>query len=133
MASDELLTTVEFGSRVEVELIDERGQRESLSFTIVHEAAADMDRDLISEQAPLARSILAKAVGQVVPYRMGDVRAVHIVSARRAPIDAPADAHQRRQAVQKNAREKAERTNAEMFAASFSGKWGDYELGDEQS
>jgi len=63
---------------------------------------------------------------------MGDVRRVRITHVRRSAIPATNDAAQRRQAVLDKARAEAERTNAEMFAASFSGKWGDYALPDER-
>lgn len=133
MPTGQTLQTVEFGSLVEVELIDVDGNCECVSFTIVQEAAADIEQNLVSEQAPLAKAILAKPVGKVVPYEMGDIRSLRIMSARPASVKVTADAQQRRQAVQQKALEKAERTNAEMFAASFSGKWGDYNLSDDQA
>jgi hypothetical protein len=59
---------------------------------------------------------------------MGDVQQVRIVQAQRVDVTAE-DTAARRAAVLEKAREDAARTNAEMFAASFSGKWGNYDAG----
>jgi hypothetical protein len=132
MADQPPLRQVEFGSTVDIELINEADAREPLTVTIVQEAAADLDQGLLSEKSPLARAILAKAVGTTVPYRMGDIQRVQILAARRPPAPPTTDAAARRQAILQKAISDAERTNAEIFAASYSGKWGDYELQDNQ-
>lgn len=120
------------GTHVELELIDEQGEVEPLAFDLVHEAAADLDQGRLGANTPLAKAIRGKRAGAVVAYQMGDVRSVRIVRVSPAQTPAPQDAAARREAVLDEARRKAERTNAEMFAASFSGKWGDYDLGEEQ-
>jgi hypothetical protein len=124
---DESLLRVVFGCQVAVELIDQAGEIEPLTFTITSALAADLARGLLGENTPLARAIIGQPVGNVVAYHMGDIRSVRIVSAGPAPGLPPADAEARRAAVLQKARAAAERTNAEMFAASFSGKWGDYD------
>jgi hypothetical protein len=126
MPADEELDLVEFGAWVEVELIDQTGHDEAMSFVIVGAEAADLDAGLLSEGTPLAKAILGRAVGSSAPYRLGDIERVRIVRARRmagAPLE---DTAARRQAILEKARADAERTNAEMFASSYSGKWGDY-------
>ena len=120
------MTPVGIGTHVEVELIDDQGQVEPLAFDLVHEAAADMDQGRIGANAPLAKALRGKRAGAEVPYVMGDVRRVRVVRVTPAAAPAPQDAAARREAVLEEARRKAERTNADMFAASFSGKWGDY-------
>jgi hypothetical protein len=114
------------GTHVEVELVDEQGHAETVAFDLVAENAADFDRGLLGINTPLARAIRGKAEGSVVPYAMGDIRSVRIVRVRPSQVSAPPDAAARRQAALDEARRKVERTNADMFAASFSGKWGDY-------
>lgn len=128
MNSTDTLRQVEFGSAVIVELIDQDGHVEPLTLVIVAERAADFDQGFLGENAPLARAILGQFVGSVVPYVMGDIRQVHIVQAQRVDLTAE-DTAARRAAVLDKAREDAARTNAEMFAASFSGKWGNYDAG----
>jgi hypothetical protein len=59
---------------------------------------------------------------------MGDIQRVRIVSVQPARGRPPDDATERRQAILQKALSAAERTNAEMFASSYSGKWGDYNL-----
>jgi hypothetical protein len=124
--SGEPLTLVEFGSQVEVELIDHQGNRESMVFVIVGEEAADMDQNLLSEQTPLAKAILGRAIGSVISYRVGDMTQVRIVRAGRVAQQS-ADSAERRQAILQKAISDAERTNAEMFSSSYTGKWGNYE------
>lgn len=111
---------------VEVELIDEQGNAERLEFDLVTEQAADFSRGLLGVNTPLGKAIRGKAVGSEVAYRIGDVRRVRILAVGPAHTTEPGDAAERRQAVLEEARRKAERTNAEMFAASYDGKWGDY-------
>jgi hypothetical protein len=128
MAEQTGLHQVEFGCTVELLLLNEFDECEPLTVTIVQEAAADLDQGLLGEKTPLARAILAQPVGATIAYQQGDIRQVQIVSAR-PPANKPLeDAAARRQAILQKARTDAERTNAEMFAASFSGKWGDYQL-----
>lgn len=119
---------VGLGCHVEVELIDDRGEVERMAFDLVTESAADFDRGLLAETTPLAKAIRGKPEGMVFAYTQGDIRRVRIVSVRPSDIGVAPDAAARRQAVLDEARRKAEQTNAEMFAASFSGKWGDYEI-----
>jgi hypothetical protein len=127
MPADEELDLVEFGAWVEVELIDQTGYCERMSFIIVGEEAADLDASLLSEQAPLAKAILGRPVGSTASYRMGDIERVQIVRARRVAGAPAGDVAARRQAVLDKARAAAEQTNAAMFASSYSGKWGDYQ------
>jgi len=124
----EPLRQVGLGTHVEVELIDQQGNREPMTFDLVREQMADMERGLLGETTPLAKAIRGKAVGSIVPYNMGDIRRVRIVSVRPSALEDPVDAEARRQAILKKAIDDAERTNAEMFASSFTGKWGDYNL-----
>lgn len=122
------------GAYVEVELIDERGNREPMRFDIVREEHADLDRDRLGVQTPLARALIGKRVGALIPYRMGDIRQVRIVSVRPSQATTLENTEEQRQAQLQKALDAVERTNAEVFAASYTGKWGDYELrNDEQS
>jgi hypothetical protein len=115
-----------------VELIDEAGNVEPLAFDLVNEKAANFEQGLLGVDTPLGKAIRGKFAGSVIPYQMGDIQRVRIVSvqpARAVPSD---DAAARRQAVLQKALSDAERTNAEMFASSYSGKWGDYNLDSDE-
>lgn len=118
---------VGIGVHVELELIDAQGNRESLAVDVVKAQAADLAQGFLGANTPLARAIRGQTAGADVPYSMGDIRRVHIVRVTPSQAVAPADAKERRQAVLQKALSDAERTNAEMFAASFSSKWGDYD------
>jgi len=121
------LAQVGLSTHVEIDLIDEQGRAERMAFDLVPASQADMDRGLLSADAPLGKAVRGKFVGALVSYQMGDIRQVRIVSVAPATITAPPDAEARRAAVLEKARAAAERTNAQMFASSFSGKWGDYD------
>jgi hypothetical protein len=126
MTAEEPPLYVEFGSHVTIELIDEQGHSETMSFDIVNAHAADLERGWLGENTPLARAIMGQAVGQEVAYRQGDIQRVRILSVEPAQ-SRPSSRVEERQAALKKAQTEAERTNAEMFASSFSGKWGDYD------
>ncbi|MCX6048430.1 MAG: GreA/GreB family elongation factor [Chloroflexi bacterium] len=130
MSENELLRQVGIGTHVEVELIDDHDQGELMAFDLVKADLGDFDRGLVGANAPLAKAIRGKFVGNVVPYRMGDICRVRIVSVAPLQTSAPTDAAERREAVLKKALDDAERTNAEMFASSFTGKWGGYSVDD---
>ncbi len=76
------------------------------------------------------RALRGKFAGALVDYRMGDICRVAVVEVGPAQTQAPPDAAACRQAMLDEALRKAERTSADMFASSFSGKWGDYNTDD---
>lgn len=118
---------VGLGSHVEIELIDESGKAELMAFQLVPAKQADMSRGLLSAEAPLGQAVRGKFVGAILPYVKGDIRQLRIVSASPGQTVTGADAESRRASILERARNDAERTNAQMFASSFSGKWGDYD------
>ncbi len=123
---------VRIGAHVELVLISDRDEREALAFDIVREQFADLEKGLLGAQTPLAQAILGKQAGVTVPYRMGDIRHVQISAVRPAQTGALENTEAQRQAALQAALAAVERTNAEMFAASYSGKWGDYTMSDGQ-
>lgn len=116
------------GAYVTVELIDERERGETMSFDLVREEHADLDRGRLGVQTPLAKAIIGKKVGVLVAYRMGDIRQVRIVNVRPSQLTGLENTEEQRQVQLQQALATVERTNAEVFAASYTGKWGDYEL-----
>jgi hypothetical protein len=118
---------VQIGAHVELELIDAEGNREPLAVDIVKAQSADLAQGFLGANTPLAKAIRGLTAGSETPYRMGDIRRVRILRVTPSQTIAPADARERRAAVLQKALSDAQRTNAEMFAASFSSKWGDYD------
>jgi hypothetical protein len=119
-------SVVKEGCRVELELISQTGELESLTVEIVPDQKADYDSGLLGVSTPLARAVLHQPAGRTIPYRMGDLKAVRIVSIAYGQEADDSAAARRREAAQKAA-EEVDRTNAMVFASSFSGKWGDYD------
>ena len=114
------------GTYVELELTCESGN-ERVSFNIVPDKSADYGHGFLGVGTPLAQAILGRIAGQVVPYRAGDVREVKILSVSPSSNMPPSDTVAKREATIQKALEQADRTNAMIFASSFSGKWGDYD------
>lgn len=127
MSTGDTSLPVGIGAHVELELIDEHGRGESLAVDIVKAQSADLAQGFLGANTPLAKALRGQTAGSEVAYVMGDIRRVRIVSVTVAQSTAPDDARQRREAVLQKALSDAERTNAEIFASSFSGKWGDYD------
>ncbi len=119
---------VTLNSHVEVELVSQTGGREHLAFEIVPERAADFAAGRLSETAPLARAIMGKPAGAVIPYKVGDLRQVKVlsISAPATKTDTEAAAAER-DAKLDQARSQAELGNMISFALTFDSKWGDYD------
>ena len=124
--SDKKRAHVGQNCHVVVELVDDMDQRERMEFDLVADKAADFDKGRIGVSTPLGKAIRGKSADSVVEYVQGDIRKVRIVTV--TPLDSKVsdDAAARRQAMLDEAVRKAERTDTEMFAASYDGKWGDY-------
>ncbi len=125
--SDAIPLVAAIGTHVEVELIDFRGESEALDLDLVSERAADIDKGRLGATTPLAQAIMGQVAGALVPYNRDDVRSIRVVSVNPALTAAPEDTSERMQENLRKALAAAERTNAAIFAASFSGKWGDYD------
>ncbi len=117
--------TVQPGLLVQVE-ITYQSEQERLELVIVPDEQADYAAGFLGAGTPLAQTILGETVGSVIPYFTGDAISVKILSiaAGKAPGE---DVAARRQQTLRQAVEQADRTNAMIFASSFSGKWGDYD------
>ena len=118
---------VKAGMFVELELIDHIGKSEAIGVNIVEDQAADFKAGFLGIGTPLAKAILGQPVGKTLAYRVGDLRAVRIRSIKVSTVEPEGNAATRRDEVIKNAVADSDRTNAVLFASSFSGKWGDYD------
>jgi hypothetical protein len=119
--------TVQAGRLITVEVDYSDGQ-EQLRFVIVPDEQADFARGFLGEGTPLAQAIIGHAAGERLPYQAGDARSVYILAIEPAPETTPAeDVAARREEKMRQAVEQAQRTDAMIFASSFSGKWGDYD------
>ena len=119
--------TVQPGTHVVVELLDAHGESEQLEFDLVPDQAAEFSRGYLGAGTPLALAILNKPAGATVAYRQADIRQVRILSIKAASGLFIDDLTQQREKAARKAQEQVQRTNAILFASSFSGKWGDYD------
>lgn len=117
------------GTHVEVELVDESGAGERLAFDIVPDAQADFAHGFLGVGTVLAQTIVGQLAGSVVPYRVGDVAQVRILSVTLDVRTPPDDVAARRQAVIQQAIAQSERISDMTFALAVGSKWGDYDPG----
>jgi hypothetical protein len=114
-------------SKVLVELMDLSGAAEQVRFTLVESDQADFKSGLLDENTPLGRALIGHRAGDVIPYRIGDLKAVRILSVERRETAPPDAAGKRREAVRK-AEAQSEIINQLNFATASGSKWGDYDV-----
>ena len=114
------------GLLVRIEITYE-SETEQLEFVIVPDEQADFAAGFLGQGTALTRAILDEPVGSLVPYFAGDARSVRILSAEPTDRTPNGETAIRRQATLDKAVQQSDRTNAMIFASSFSGKWGDYD------
>lgn len=117
---------VSVGTQVRVELKSDEGG-EPLELTLVEDEQADYQAGFLGIGTPLALALLGRRAGETVEYRQGDLSSVKILEVRLAQVAPPPDTAARREDRLRSAVEQARRTDAMIFASSFSGKWGDYD------
>jgi hypothetical protein len=118
---------VKVGNHVELELMDLHGRIEHLSLEIVDDQFADYEAGFLGASTPLARSILGQLVESLLSYRIGDLLAVRILAVAHSQALPDSNRAEQRQEIIDKAIADSDRTNALLFASSFSGKWGDYD------
>ena len=119
--------TVQPGTHIVVELLAASDETQSLEFDIVPDQAADFSRGYLGFTTPLAQAILDKPAGVTVPYRQADILTVRVLSVSLSTSLPIQDLAQQRQEAASKALQQVQRTDAMIFASSFSGKWGDYD------
>jgi hypothetical protein len=116
---------VAMGSHVEVELISESGENERLALDIVPDTEADFSAGFLGVGTPLARAILGQHAGSTVPYPMGDITQVKVLTVAVSSRDPIEDVAADRQAVIQRAVSKSDLADAVRFALTVDQKWGD--------
>jgi hypothetical protein len=117
----------DLGRVVEVEMTYQDGEVERLKLEIVPDNMADFDAGYLGMGTPLAKSILGKAAGDLIPNSGGDIRSVRLLSVARSARPQPGHIAQAREEKLRKIAEEVDRTNIINFASSFNGKWGDYD------
>ena len=121
-------TQIKVGCHVELNLLDRAGKKDRLSIDIVPDGAADFSHGFLGESTQMAIVLLGEREGNVIPYLKDDIFALEILSVSQSTSTPPVDAQEKRQSKMNKAIREVEHTNAVVFASSFSGKWGDYDL-----
>ncbi|MBI4732293.1 MAG: GreA/GreB family elongation factor [Chloroflexi bacterium] len=121
-------TPITLHSRVTVELVDSSGEAERGEFTLVTGKQADLKSGLLDENTPLGQALMGHHAGETVPYEVGDLRAVRILSVESGEAGVSPEAAQKRRADVQKAAAQSEITNQMIFATASGSKWGDYEV-----
>ena len=119
--------TVQPGSHVVVELLDSSGEIQQLEFDLVPDESADFSRGYLGLSTPLAQAILDQPAGAVLPYQQADILQVRILSLTPSASLPLSDLARQREETARKALQQIQRTDAMIFASSFSGKWGNYD------
>jgi len=116
-------------SKVLVELVDLSGAAEQVEFTLVASKQADFNSGLLDENTPLGRALIGRQAGDVIPYKVGDLKEVRILSVEHGDTAgvSPEAAEKRRETVRK-AEVQSEIINQLNFATASGSKWGDYDV-----
>ncbi len=117
------------GCQVEVELAGRSSPPERLTFTLVEDSQADFEAGFLGLSTPLAKTLLGKLAGQTLPYRVGDLQSVKILSVQAQGREQTEDVSARRQAVIDQAVKHSDSVNAMIFAGAVNSKWGEYDFG----
>jgi hypothetical protein len=128
MESNVLLPHISLHCRVLVELVDSSGETDRREFTLVTGKQADFKSGLLDENTPLGRALLGHSAGEVVPYAVGDLREVRILSVTSGDGSIPSDAAEKRRADVHKAAAQSEITNQMIFSTASGSKWGDYDV-----
>jgi hypothetical protein len=119
---------ISLNCRVLVELVDSSGAVEQREFNIVSARQADFKSGLLDENTPLGRALLGRHAGETIPYALGDLREVRILSVASGEGSIPADAAEKRRAAVHKAAAQSEITSQMIFSTASGSKWGDYEV-----
>lgn len=117
------------GRHVELELKYLDGGTEQLSLDVVSENEADFDNGFLGENTPLAKAILGKSAGVVLPYEIGDIVQIRILSISPELHAQPKDLSQRREETTRQAVQDSDLTSTIIYASSMGNKWGEMDPG----
>jgi len=119
---------IKLNSRVLVELVDASGEAERREFTIVPTRQADFKSGLLDENTPLGLALLDRHSGEVIPYRVGDLKEVRILAVGTVQESIQSDAAEKRRSDVQKAEAQSEITNQMIFSTASGSKWGDYDV-----
>ncbi len=126
--TDDTTPVAILGAQVEVELVDNAGERERMTFTLVPDNAADFANGLLGENTPLAKAIWGRPADSIVPYRAGDMKEARVLAVIPGTTEAK-DLSERRAATRENMIRDADKTDTLIFSTAAGSKWGDYDPG----
>jgi hypothetical protein len=116
------------GYHVEVDLVDSDGEIERREFTIVAERQADFRTGLLGENSPLGHALLGRYSGEVIPYQVGDLREVRILTVAKVTEPISGESAEKRRATVQEAANQSEIISQLIFATARGSKWGEYDV-----
>ncbi len=122
------ISLIALHSHVTMDLVDTSGAVERCEYTLVTAKQADLRAGLLDESTPLGRALMGHQAGETVPYKVGDLREVRILTVESGAEDISPEAAQKRRADVQKAAAQSEITNQMIFATASGSKWGDYDV-----
>jgi hypothetical protein len=121
-------TPITLLSRVTIELVSVSGETERREFTLVTSKQADFKSGLLDESTPLGRALSGHRAGETVPYKVGDLKEVRILSVTSGEGSISPEAAEKRRLAVQQAEAQSEITSQMIFATAHGSKWGDYDV-----
>jgi len=122
------MNIISLHSRVTMELVASSGETEQRGFTLVTSKQADFKSGLLDEATPLGRALMGHRAGEAIPYAVGDLKEVRILSVTSGEESVASDAAEKRRAAVQLAEAQSEITSQMIFATASGSKWGDYDV-----
>jgi hypothetical protein len=126
--NESLSLPIVIGYQVEIELVDTAGEIERRVFTLVGERQADFRAGLLGENSQLGRVLLGRRAGEVIPYRVGDLREVRILAVVKTTEPISGESAEKRRATVQEAANQSEIISQLIFATARGSKWGEYDV-----
>jgi hypothetical protein len=102
---------VDLNTQVEIEMTYTSGEQQVMNFDLVTDDQADFYAGFLGVSTPLAQAILGQRLGTSVPYPVGDVTEVKILSICPSSRQAPSDKAAQRERVIRQAVAESELKN----------------------
>jgi len=123
---EQQVTKINLYTRVDLELVDSRGQSESLSFDLVEDTQADYYAGFLGIGTPLAKAILGQQAGSWIDYQEGDIVGIRIKAVCASSRQAEDRSAARQDTIRRVVAE-SELKDRIAVATAVDNKWGDYD------
>jgi hypothetical protein len=127
MTKEDIISIVQLGCHVEIELVFRTGKRENLGFDLVPDWQADYQNGFVGMSAPIADAIIGERCGYLIPFFTEEFQAIQILSIKKSNRKPEGNIPVSRKASIQEILKQIEFRDAVLFASSTDTKWGSYD------